>query len=405
MRILVVTQYFWPENFKINSLTLELKNKGHEVTVLTGLPNYPRGSFFAGYSFWKNNNEIWNDIKIFRSKLIPRYSGNSIYLFLNYLSFVIFSSLKVIFSLNIKPDIILVYEPSPITVGIPAILAKKKYNNIPIYFWVQDLWPDSLKDTGAINNSVILSLVDKLTRYIYNNSNVILVQSEAFIDYIIKQGIPADKIKYFPNNTEKFYDIRDVQVKYKKSFPVGLNLIFAGNIGEAQSFETLILTALKLKKLNYPIYWNIFGDGRSKEHFYRKVLELKLEENFIFRGSIKSEEMPIYFACADALIVSLKKSKIFSLTIPAKIQSYLACGKPIIGSIDGEGAKIINIANAGFVSNSEDIDGLVSNIIKFFNLKESERLILGMNGRKYFEKEFATDILIDKIENIFKNKI
>jgi glycosyltransferase involved in cell wall biosynthesis len=404
MHILIVTQYFWPENFKINSLSLELQNKGHEITVLTGLPNYPTGNFFSGYSFWNNNNEIWNGIKIFRSKLIPRYSGNGFFLFLNYISFAIFSSIKVVLNLNIKPDIIFVYEPSPITVGIPAIVAKKKYKGVPIYFWVQDLWPDSIKDTGALNNKFILKIVEKLTRFIYSKSNFILVQSEAFADFITKQGISSNKIKYFPNPTERFYNISKIQEEYKKLFPIGFNLIFAGNIGEAQSFETLILAAHKLKKLNYPIYWTIFGDGRSKDLFYKKVLELNLEDNFIFKGSSKAEDMPFYFSCADALIVSLKKSRIFSLTIPAKVQSYLACGKPIIGSIDGEGAKIINKAKAGFVSASEDIDSLVSNIIKLYNLTEKERVALGINGRAYFEKEFSMDILIERLENIFKIK-
>jgi colanic acid biosynthesis glycosyl transferase WcaI len=405
MRILIITQYFWPENFKINSLSLELKNNGHDVSVLTGLPNYPTGKISAGYSFWKNNNETWNGIKIYRSRLMPRFSGKGVYLFFNYISFALFASIKLLFSIKEKPDLIFVYEPSPITVGIPAIVAKKKFKNIPIFFWVQDLWPDSLKDTGAFNNKFILNAVDKLTRYIYKKSDLVLVQSEAFTEYIIKQGVPLNKIKYFPNPTENFYNLKKVEFAYSKLFPIGFNLIFAGNIGEAQSFDTLIEAAQKLKQLKYPIFWNIFGDGRTREQFSRRVVELNLEENFIFKGTFKSEEMPSLFACADALVVSLKKSKIFSLTIPAKVQSYLACGKPIIGSIDGEGAKIIKQARAGLVSASEDVDNLVANIIQLYNLSETERTTLGLNGRVYFEKEFSMDILIDKLEIIFESKI
>ena len=404
MHILIITQYFWPENFKINSLSIELKNNGHDVSVLTGLPNYPTGKISHGYSFWKNSNETWNGIKIYRSKLIPRFSGKGVNLFFNYISFALFSSVKLFFTKNEKPDLIFVYEPSPITVGIPAIVAKKKFKNIPIYFWVQDLWPDSLKDTGAFKNEFILNAVDKLTRYIYKKSDFILVQSEAFVDYIIKQGVPSNKIKYFPNPTEKFYNISDTKIEYSKLFPNGFNLVFAGNIGEAQGFDTLIEAAHKLKKLHYPIFWNIFGDGRAKEQFKKKVYDLNLGANFLFKGSFKSEEMPLLFACADALVVSLKKSKIFSLTVPAKVQSYLACGKPIIGSIDGEGAKIIIQARAGLVSDSENVDNLVTNIINLYNLSEFERSTLGLNGRAYFEKEFSMEILIDKLENIFKLK-
>ena len=404
MRILIVSQYFWPENFKINTLSLELKNNGHEVFILTGLPNYPNGKISKNYSFWKNNNEIWNGIEIYRSKLIPRFSGNGINLVINYLSFAIFSSIKVLFSINKKPDLIFVYEPSPITVGIPAIVAKRKFGGIPIFFWVQDLWPDSLKDAGAVKNRYILKSVDKLTRYIYKKSEIILVQSRAFTEYILKQGVPLHKIKYFPNPTESFYNVTKITTEYSNLLPIGFNLIFAGNIGEAQSFETLIGAAYKLKQFNYPIYWNILGDGRAKEYLVKKVIQLNMKDNFIFKGSFKSEEMPLFFACADALIVSLKKSDIFSLTIPAKVQSYLACGKPIIGSIDGEGAKIINESESGYVSPSEDIDKLVSNIIKLYELTEIERSQLGKNARVYFEREFAMEILINKLEDIFKLK-
>lgn len=402
MRILIVTQYFWPENFKINSLSLELKERGHEVIVLTGLPNYPNGKISKGYSFWRNNSEWWNGIKIYRSKLIPRFSGKGINLIINYLSFVFFASIKVIIDLKIKPDIIFVYEPSPITVGIPAIVAKKKFKGVPIYFWVQDLWPDSLKDAGAVKSKIILDLVDKLTRYIYGQSKLLLVQSNAFTGFISKQGVSIDKIEYFPNPTERFYKVSPIKQEYSKLFPKGFNLIFAGNIGEAQSFDTLIDAALVLKELQYPIYWNIFGDGRAKNHYLKKVIELELNEYFIFHGSFNSEEMPYCFACADSLIVSLKKSKIFSLTIPAKVQSYLACGKPIIGSIDGEGANIIIESGAGFVSPSENSEMLVSNIIKLYNLSSLERAMMGEKGRAYFEKEFHSDLLVKKLESIFE---
>ena len=404
MRILIVTQYFWPENFKINFLALELKNKGHDVFVITGLPNYPDGKIANHYSFWKNKDEVWNGIKIYRSKLIPRFSGKGLHLFFNYISFAIFSSIKILLTVHQKPDLIFVYEPSPITVGIPAIIAKKKFGKVPIFFWVQDLWPDSLKDTGAFNNKYILKLADKLTRYIYNNSEVILVQSEAFVNYIVNQGVSINKIKYFPNPTENFYNLVQINANYSSTFPKGFNIIFAGNIGEAQSFDTLIDAAFKLKQLNYPVYWNILGDGRARSYYEKKVLQLNLSDNFIFKGSYNSEEMPLFFACGDALIVSLKKSKIFSLTIPAKVQSYLACGKPILGSIDGEGAKIIIESGAGFVSPSEDSDKLVENIIKLYNLSDEARIKLGKNGRAYFESEFSMEILINKLENIFNLK-
>ncbi len=402
MRILIITQYFWPENFKINSLATELQNRGHEIEVLTGMPNYPNGRIFKGYSFFKKNIEYWNNIKIYRSILIPRFSGSGVNLFLNYTSFAFFASIKLL-SIRQKPDLIFVYEPSPITVGIPAIFARFKFKGTRIFFWVQDLWPDSLKDAGSIKNKTLLNIADSITRLIYKKCDLILVQSKAFIDYIHNQGVEKNKIKYFPNPTEKFYKAVDVQNDYKIHFPDGFNLIFAGNVGEAQGFDTLILTAQKLNQLNIPIYWNILGDGRSKNQYIKKISKLNLSKNFIFHGSFSAEEMPYFFTCGDALIVSLKKSKIFSMTIPAKVQSYLACGKPIIASLDGEGARIIEESNSGYVSPSEDVEKLLNNIIKLYNLSNQDKKLLGLNARKYFEREFSFDILINKFETFIND--
>jgi glycosyltransferase involved in cell wall biosynthesis len=402
MRILIVTQYFWPENFKINSLANELKIRGHKIVVLTGLPNYPSGKIMEGYSLWKNNNEIWNEIQIYRSKIIPRYSGGGVNLFLNYISFVFFSSIKL-FSINTKIDLIFVYQPSPVTVGIPAILAKYRFK-APIYFWVQDLWPDSLKDAGGLTNKLILGLVNTLTKFIYKKSKIILVQSKAFVSYILNQGVPISKIHYFPNPTENFYKVLEIDLNYINQFKNGFNLIFAGNIGEAQSFDTLIEAALILKKHNLPIFFNILGDGRAKDNYVNKVASLNLQDIFLFLGAYPPEVMPRYFSCADALIVSLKKSKIFSLTIPAKVQSYLACGKPIIGSIDGEGARIILESKAGYISSSEDANALANNIVLMYKLTKAERIQIGNNGREYFEKEFSMKILLKNFELVIKKE-
>lgn len=398
MKILLVTQYFWPENFKINAVATDLKNRGHDIVILTGLPNYPGGKIYPGYSFFKSRSEYWNGIKIYRARLIPRSKGGGVRLLLNYFSFAFFASLKV-FSINQTFDKILVYEPSPVTVGIPAIFGKRVFK-AEIYFWVQDLWPESLTDAGGVRNRLVLGLTEKLTRYIYRHSKVILIQSEAFRNYIEKQGVAPGKIRYFPNTTEAFYKVEPVINSYKNKFPAGFNILFAGNIGEAQSFETLLEAAALLKKEGYSVYWNIFGEGRQRKYYEQKVANLNLQDNFIFHGSFPSEEMPKYFACADALLVSLKKSKIFSLTIPSKVQSYLACGKPIIASIDGEGARIIQEAKAGFTSPAEDKRELYHSVLKVYNMGDDERNAMGVNARNYFEGEFNSRMLIDNLEKI-----
>ena len=398
MKILIVSQYFWPENFKINDIAIGLKEKGHEVAIITGKPNYPSGKFSKGYSFLNKREETWNSIKIYRSALIPRGKGNSLNLFINYLSFVLFGSLRILF-IKDSFDKILVFEPSPITVGIPAIIAKIKFK-APIYFWVQDLWPASISAAGGIRNTFILNIFNQLTKVIYNHSHKILVQSKAFIPYICNQGIYNDKLIYYPNTTEVYYQFKLPVIYLLNSMPKGFRLMFAGNIGEAQSFDTLLKAAKLLKEEGVTVNWLILGDGRLKEYVHKKVIEYNLQDNFILLGSFPSEMMPDYFSCADMLLVSLKDDPIFSMTIPSKIQSYLACGKPIITSLNGEGSRIVEEAKAGFISKAEDPIDLANNIKKALCLTQVELKNLGKNSRNYFEKEFERNQLINRLEII-----
>lgn len=398
MRILILTQYFWPERFKINDLALALKERGHVVTIFTGKPNYPTGIFSEGYTFFNRSVEYWNGIKVYRSPIIPRGKGKGIHLFANYISFAIFAPIRMLF-IRDKFDKIFVYEPSPVTIGIPGIIAKYKFK-APMYFWVQDLWPESISAAGDIKNKSIIYILDMLTRCIYKHSKKVLVQSKAFIPYILNQNIEETKLIYYPNSTESYYNEFSVEEGLLEKLPKGIKLMFAGNIGEAQSFDTLLLAASKLKKDLIDVNWIILGDGRMKEYVSLKIKELKLDNNFLLLGGFPSTEMPKYFSCADALIVSLKIDPIFALTIPSKIQSYLACGKPIIASLDGEASKIIEEANVGFTSPAEDYLGLVDNIKRFLSLNKDEQKVLGQNGRAYFNSEFEREILVDKLVQI-----
>lgn len=399
MRILIVTQYFWPENFKINDIAQGLIERGHQVSVLTGKPNYPEGKFYNNYSYLNKSYEVWNNIKIYRSFITPRGDGKGVWLFLNYISFAFFSSIRL-FYIKDKFDKIFVFEPSPITVGIPAIVCKLRFN-APIYFWVQDLWPESLTAAGGVQNRYVLDFFSRLTKFIYSHSFKILVQSKAFIPYIINQGVSLEKLIYYPNSTESFYKKNPINPEFSNMFPEGFKLIFAGNLGEAQSFETIIGAIDLLVKDGLNVQLIILGNGRAKEHIHNKVIELGLSNHIHLWGSFESILMPEFFSCADALLVALKKDLIFSLTIPSKIQSYLACGKPIIASLDGEGARIVEDAKAGFTSNSEDVMGLIDAIKKMYLLTPNQQIELGDNARSYFEKEFEREMLVDKLESIF----
>ena len=400
MKILLVSQYFYPENFKINDLVFSLKERGHEVTVLTGKPNYPKGSFFDGYSWSSPDFENINGIPVFRSNLFSRGNGSTILLFLNYLSFAILASLKL---KKIKGsfDVIFVYQTSPVTVGIPAYFAKLLFK-VPIYFWVQDLWPESLTAAGGIKNKFILGFFNSLTKWIYKHSKKILIQSIGFREYIQNQGVPNDKIIFYPNLTENFYTPLKEVKKYKEFFPNEFfNIVFAGNIGEAQSFQTIIEAIDNIKEL--PVKIIVLGDGRYKKTALQLVKEKGLEANFNFIGSFPPTEMPKFFSHADALLVSLKKSKIFSLTIPAKVQSYLACGKPIIASIDGIGAKIVTDAKCGTISPAENSIVLSEKIKELMILDQSKLDEMGVNARAYYDKEFDRTYLLKKLEVIFNS--
>tara|TARA_Y100000385_G_scaffold289040_1_gene357297 strand:- start:1655 stop:2860 length:1206 start_codon:yes stop_codon:yes gene_type:complete len=400
LRILIISQYFYPENFRINDLCIGLKELGHSVSVLTAKPNYPKGSFIKGYDFFNKPIDDYKGIKVFRSPIIPRGNGSGIRLFINYISFVFFGILRLLF-INEKFDKIFVYAPSPITVGYIGVIASWKFRAKP-YLWVHDLWPESVKDAGGINNKFTLYLIDLMTRSIYSFYEKILVQSPFFKKYLRDQSVDENKVIYYPYYAEKFYKIINPKAEIKSLYGDGLNLLFAGNIGVAQNFDTIVEAARILKNRLVNFKFIIIGDGRDKKRIITKISEYSLTDNFKFLGSYPPEKMSDFFACADALIVTLKDTRIFSMTIPGKLQSYLASGKPIIASLNGIGAKIIIDSKSGFVSNSEDIKDFANSIIRFNKLSDYKRQEFGLNGRKYFEKEFERSKLLKRLIDIFE---
>ena len=399
MRILVISQYFYPENFRINDLCIGLKNSGHSVVVLTAKPNYPKGEFFPGYSFFKKSKEEYKGIKVYRSPIIPRGNASGFGLFLNYTSFVIFGFFKLFF-IKEKFDKIFVYAPSPITVGYLGIVASFIFRAKP-FLWVHDLWPESVKDAGGIKNKFLLFLVDLMTKSIYYFYDNILVQSPSFKYYLLDQGVSEAKIIFYPYYAENFYKVVNENRKIKSKFGTGLKIIFAGNIGVAQSFDTIIdaakILAIKLKNFKFII----IGDGRDRKRVQKKIAANSLNDYFKFLGSHPPEKMAVYFASADALLVSLKDTKIFSMTIPGKLQSYFACGKPIIASLNGIGAKLVEESKSGFTSKAENAQSLAESVYKFSKLSSAQKKELGKNARIYYEKEFERSRLIKRLIDIF----
>ena len=386
MKILIVSQYYFPEKFIINDLSLSLVKEGHHVEVLTALPNYPKGQFFKGYNLFSNKKEYINNILIHRARIFPRLNADKISLSINYISFVVFASIKLLF-LNGKFDRIFIFAPSPITVGLVGILASYKFK-AKSYIWVQDLWPESVKAAAGINNSIILSFINKITTLIYKFSDTIFIQSEAFKNYIIDQGVNEKKIIYLPNYAEDFY--KPIENNHEDLFTI----TFAGNIGKAQNLNILIEAAKSLKSKSIIIKFIIIGEGSSYNNFKYHIKLNKLDNYFELLGYQSPKKMPEYFSKTNVLFLSLIKSKIFSYTIPSKLQTYMACKKPILASIDGVANEIITKSKCGFASGSNDVKALVNNIIKLKNSDKSDLLKMGNNSLEYYNKNFSKELVL-----------
>lgn len=393
MKILVVSQYFWPEDFRINDICKGLIEEGHEVEVLTGMPNYPYGKIYDGYSFLNRGPKEYEGIKIRRCLMVPRGKNNSIMLGLNYISFMLFGSIKVIPLLFKRYDRVFVFQVSPITSAIPAIIYSK-VRKVKSYIYIQDLWPETFYSIININNNKIKKVLKIICNKIYNAFDNLLIASRGYEDILVKEGIQHDKLIYFPQWAEDFYSNNEIECDNKK-----FTVTFAGNIGKAQSVDTIIKAAA-LSKDNSNIIWQIIGDGSEFENVKKLASDLGLKSTVNFLGRKPSTDMPRYFAKSDGLIVTLRNEEILRVTLPAKVQSYMAAGKPIIAAINGEGNRVIRESNCGLVGEAEDHKTLYDNVIKLYNMTNKEREYLGKRGKRYFSENFSRGKLLDQLLNI-----
>lgn len=398
MKILIITQYFYPETFKSNDLAFELNKRGHDITVLTGIPNYPEGKIYKDYGFVKNRKQIINGVRIYRSLLVPRGNGSGFRLFLNYYSFAFFGSVKAFFlGLFNKYDAIIVHEPSPITQFYPALLIKKIWNT-PIFFWVMDLWPESLSIAGNIKNKMVINYYQSVVKKFYINSEKILITSKGFRKSINEKGDFDRKIIYFPNWAEDVISNGDKNCLIPE-LPDGFKIMFAGNIGESQDLDNILKAALELKE-HKSIKFIILGDGRKMPFVKEYISQYQLHETVHLVGRYPLEAMASFFYKANIMLVSLKDDPIFNLTIPAKIQAYMSASKPIVAMLNGEGADNIIESKSGFVVNASDYKKLAETILMTSELPKEELVRLGQNARKYYEEYFNMNLCISNLENI-----
>lgn len=394
MNILLISQHFYPEQFKCNDVAAELVKRGHKVKVLTGIPNYPKGKFFPGYGLFKRRRDDFKGASVSRSWLIPRGNASAIRLALNYFSFAFSASIRALWlAATHHYDAIVVHETSPVTVGIPAVLAKK-LRGIPMYFWVLDLWPESLTAAGGVKNKYVISFFSSLTCWIYRNSRRILMSSRGFADSIKAMGNFGERLVYFPNWADKA--LLSTTEYELPAMPTGFVAMFAGNIGEAQDFDHLMQAALLLKE-EKDIHFVLVGDGRKRPWVEQFVEENGLQDTVHLLGRHPIESMPTFFARADVMLVTLKDELIFNLTAPAKLQAYMSAGKPIFAMLNGEGARVIEEAQCGKSVPASDAAGLAQLIREAAKGDEAQLKRWGESGKAYCAEHFDLDKSMDKL--------
>jgi Glycosyltransferase len=396
MRLLVVSQYFWPEEFRVNDFVDGMRERGHEVTVLTGVPNYPGGKVFDSYKANPKAFDRYGDTEVVRVPMLPRGSS-SVMLMLNYLTFAVSASLFGAWKLRNRPfDAIFVFQTSPITAALPALVLRK-LKRAPVLLWILDLWPDMLEALGVIQNKQLLGVVSAMVRFIYSQCDRILIQSQAFRPGVLAHGARPDQIRYFPNWIEPMFE---TGVQGARPAPEVTShggdfvVMFTGNIGECQDMPAVVKAAAQTRDLE-GLRWLIVGDGRAADGLRADIARYGLEDRVLLLGRYPVERMPEFMSGADALLVSLRSEPVFVMTIPGKVQSYLASGRPTLGMMDGEGARVIDESGGGYSSPASDAGALANNVRRLMALSDAERAAMGQRARTYAGAKFGRDKLFD----------
>tara|TARA_B100001093_G_scaffold139576_1_gene132153 strand:+ start:1935 stop:3149 length:1215 start_codon:yes stop_codon:yes gene_type:complete len=400
-RVLVFTNHFAPEHFKINEAVDWLTESGFEVHVVTGWPNYPTGKIYKGYGLFKKSYEKKGNLTIRRLPLIPRGRATKIRLAVNYLSYFLSSLMYTLFLIFFikKYQKVIVHHTSPFLIAIPAVLYKKT-RGAKAYLWDLDLWPQTLEAVGIIKSDFWINLIEKGVAKLYKNFETIFIGSNSFKEIALKR-VTHDNIFYFPNWAEKIIEenslLSNLQIDFESK---ALKIMYTGNLGTAQDFKTLCNVIIQNK--NKKIQWIFVGEGRFKVKMEKLLFKQIKEEKVIFIPQQKLENIPTLVDKADFLYLSLNDSKLFTLTVPAKLQAYMAMGKPILAMIEGEGASIIEEAKCGFYSPPGDIIALNELIKKGFNTSSEERKKLGNKGKDFYKKYYSSEIrkkqLIEQLE-------
>jgi colanic acid biosynthesis glycosyl transferase WcaI len=399
LKILFLSQYFYPEQFLNNHITEYLVKCGHVVDVISCVPNYPGGKFYDGYSNFNITKSNWKGVTIHRVFTVPR-GRSAIKLVLNYIVYPLAASWKIVnLAKARRPNVSFVSMPSPLFQALAGIFAKRMFG-VPTVYWVQDIWPDSPIITLGLKNRLIIRLLNSFCGWIYRQADIVMVQSDGFHKKIEEFGVDPSRLVTLSNSAPDFFKpmksdtipdrIRAIVPRNRKT------LMFAGNIGESQDFDTIIAAARLLPAEN-DLVIIVIGSGRDEERVKKKVANEGLSDRFVFLGQYPETDMPSFFACADAMLVSLRDEPIFTLTVPSKVQAYLACGKPIIANMAGEGASVIQKARAGLTVSPGSPKALSQAMISVTSMQKIELENMGLRGRNHYVANFALPAITEKL--------
>ena len=415
-RILFVCQYFYPEVFRGNDIAFHWAEEGHEVHVVTGVPNYPDGVFHKGYGVFKKRQETIKGVHVTHLPIVPRGNDSKIMLMLNYFSYFIVACMYVLwkvfadsfkgflgFKKSFEFDFVFCQQLSPVMMSLPAVLYKK-LKKVLLYTWVLDLWPESLSAAGGISNKHILGFFDWFVKKEYKWSDKILTSSKSFDQSIRTYGDYKGKIVYYPQWSDGSPSTPFLPPNY--SLPEilsGFKVMFAGAVGEAQGMECNMQATL-LTKERKDIKWVIVGDGRRLPWVQQFVKEHGLEETVLTLGRYPSETMPLFFEKADVMLVSLTDSPLFNLYAPAKISSYMASGRPIIACLNGEGAEVVKAAECGWLVAAGDAEGLAKLVIRLADENKETWNAKGACGLKFYKENFDKEKCLSNLDDIVFSK-
>lgn len=401
-RICIFTNHFYPEDFKANDVAFELAKNDFDVSVVTAVPDYPKGKFFDGYGIFKKSREMVNGCKVYRLPIIPRGRGGAVRLVLNYASYYLCARIFTFFhKFFCKYDAVFVHLTSPFFIGKCAVALKRR-QKIPLVFWVLDLWPESLTAAAGIQSPLIINSQRRMVANVYKNCDKILIGSKGFEKSILEKGDFKDKLVYFPNWAENVASA-EISDEVKNPSPFcdftedDFVLLFAGNIGEAQNIGCILDAAVNLKN-ETRIKFVFLGDGRARERLVRRAEdESLLERTVFFPGRFPIETMPHFMRKAAVLMVSLKNDEIFNLTVPQKVQFYMAQGKPILALLNGDGADLVSEAQCGFAVEAGNCAAFADAVLKLSALSKADLESMGQNGKNFYEKNFRKDLRIRQL--------